>query len=407
MMKMLDRSREKQNNRLLHILVGILSGFICVLMVLFPAMTLESAKRGIQLWASCVLPALLPFFICANFMITLGIPALFGRCFEGLFRKVFRVPGIAAFVFFMSTTSGYPMGAKLIGDLRKEGRITRPEAKRMAAFCTTTGPLFILGAVGANMLHSPLMGAVIAVAHYSGAVINGILFAVFGEKEDHLRIKNDNSGNSCYYKTEACRIGNSSFLTEFTEAILSSIRTLVVICGYLVMFCLMTDFMEASGILSFLSDPVHQGLVKGAVEMTLGCNEIAALPAETMALKCACCAFLISFGGCSVLFQSMSVLQGSGITIGEYVLRKLTHGIFTAGIAYALASVFLQVTYTVGVFPQPVEMELQLSAMYRFVFSMKMIGIVSIVMIHLVIFNEWWMSWKKKRAEIKKKETVL
>jgi hypothetical protein len=58
-----------------YIYAGIITSAIAVSMVFFPAVVLDSAKRGIALWAYSVLPALLPFFICADFMISLaGLP---------------------------------------------------------------------------------------------------------------------------------------------------------------------------------------------------------------------------------------------------------------------------------------------------------------------------------------------
>ena len=53
--------------------------------------------------------------------------------------------------------------AKLIGDFGKSEIITLHDAKRMLTFCSTSGPLFMLGAVGAGMLSSPAAGAVIAL----------------------------------------------------------------------------------------------------------------------------------------------------------------------------------------------------------------------------------------------------
>ena len=79
-------------------------------MVLFPEMALESANKGINLWAE-LFPSLLPF-LYVNFMISLGVPGLVGRLFENLFQN-FGVPGSSAFVFIISISSGYPMGPNL------------------------------------------------------------------------------------------------------------------------------------------------------------------------------------------------------------------------------------------------------------------------------------------------------
>lgn len=76
----------------LYILAGALAGTGCIIMAIFPSIALESAQNGVLLWASSVLPALLPFFICSNFMIALGVPELVGRLFEEPFRRIFGAP---------------------------------------------------------------------------------------------------------------------------------------------------------------------------------------------------------------------------------------------------------------------------------------------------------------------------
>ena len=163
----------------IYIVAGALSCIGCLVMMAFPSIALNAAQKGITLWASSVLPALLPFFICANFMTALGLPVYIGRIFEKPFQKLFGAPGVSAFIFSISITSGYPMGAKLIGDFGRSGAVSRSEARRMLTFCSTSGPLFMLGAVGAGMLASPAAGAVIALSHYFGALLNGLLFCIF------------------------------------------------------------------------------------------------------------------------------------------------------------------------------------------------------------------------------------
>ena len=74
----------------------------CILMIVFSDIAVMSAKNGITLWTSSVLPAMLPFFICVNFMTGIGLISMLPA---GLFP------------FAMSALSGYPMGAKVVGDM--------------------------------------------------------------------------------------------------------------------------------------------------------------------------------------------------------------------------------------------------------------------------------------------------
>ena len=63
---------------------------------------------------------------------------------------IFNVSGKSALVFAISAVSGYPVGARLASDLRLNQDISQYEGQRLVSFCSTSGPLFIIGAVEQN-----------------------------------------------------------------------------------------------------------------------------------------------------------------------------------------------------------------------------------------------------------------
>lgn len=283
----------------------------CVLMVAFPSIALASARRGISLWASDVLPALLPFFICANFLQNIGI---------------IRMLRSGAFPFAMSVLSGYPMGAKIVGDLRRGGEISLTEAKRLMSFCSTSGPAFMVGAVGAGMLGSGTLGGIIAAAHYIGALVNGILYT---------RLLGRESGGPPAPISDSKR-GGRGMQESFTDAILMSFRSLAIVLAYIVLFMFLTDLFHMSGLFSMTDDQAVRALIKGFFEMTVGCEAVAEGISVTSSVKCVLCAFILSWGGLSVMGQSMSMLFGTGVTLGYLMVSKLTHGIFAAAAAFLI-----------------------------------------------------------------------
>lgn len=360
--------RSFNDKKTTYLIAGAIAGAGCIIMVLFPAIALNSAQKGVSLWASSVLPALLPFFICANFMTSLGLPIIIGRFFEEPFRKLFGAPGVSAFIFSISITSGYPMGAKLIGDMGRRKEITRDDAKRMLTFCSTSGPLFMLGAVGVGMLSSPAAGAVIAIAHYLGAILNGILFRLFTTFRSKSQV---NCSRKISFKPES--IGKDSLLDVFTDSIISSFRALGIICGYIVLFTLITDFIQFSGVLNYLESSYGKGIFKGFFEMTVGCNSVAKTIDISLGLKCILCATIISWGGISVLAQSMSMLAGLDISVMYYSLTKLTHGILAGVVAWIISPHILNLGITsVGAFGQT-EVVSGLGFIYSLLFSTKMV----------------------------------
>lgn len=356
----------------MYLISGILAVAGCISMVLLPTVALESARKGFTLWVEAVLPSLLPFFICANFMISIGIPNMIGRFFERFFQRIFGVPGSSAFVFIISISSGYPMGPKLIGDMGRRGEITIDDARKMLSFCSTSGPLFMLGTVGVGMLHSPLAGVVIAVSHYLGAFVNGILFNLISRKKDRRNVTFKKSRR--FIRSE-----KRNLLELFTDSILSSLKTLGIICCYLVIFTIIADYLELSGILDFLSHDYQKGLLKGLLEMTVGSYELSLSSEIAMKMKCVLATFMISFGGFSTLAQSMSVLYGLNISVWSYMKVKLTHGLISCTIAFFIAPYILnKAISTVGAF-NLTKNDFDLGMLSQLLFSTQMIIIILIV----------------------------
>lgn len=291
-----------------YIIAGTGAAAFCVFMVLFPSVALYSAQKGISLWASNVLPALLPFFICANFLNYMG---------------AVRLLRPSLFPFVMSVVSGYPMGARIICDMRKEKQISRLEAMRLISFCSTSGPTFMVGAVGVGMLGSTGAGILIAIAHYLGAILNGALYSFFFPKERAL-------------PSQAPR-KNQELLDLFTEAIISAFKSLAIILAYIVLFMFLTDLLHLGGVFSWIQSPALKSLAKGFFEMTVGCGALSECAGLSLSWKCVLSTVVLSWGGLSIIGQSMSMLSGSGVGIPYFILTKVTHSLFAGIIAFLLA----------------------------------------------------------------------
>jgi len=62
-------------------------------------------------------------------------------------RPLFNVPGEGAYALLMGTISGYPVGAKVVTDLKQQGVCNDIECERLISFTNNSGPLFIIGLV--------------------------------------------------------------------------------------------------------------------------------------------------------------------------------------------------------------------------------------------------------------------
>lgn len=292
----------------------------CIMMVTFPTTALESARRAITLWLTDILPALLPFFICANFLQNIGITSMLR-------------PGI--FPFVMSVLSGYPMGAKIVGDLCRNGDISLSEAKRLVSFCSTSGPAFIIGAVGVGMMDAGKVGAVIAVAHYTGALINGAVYSRFvNDKKTCTLTPRDHNSHRMH------KIESVNMQEVFTDSILMSLKSLGIILAYIVIFMFMVDIIQKSGFFSVFGEPWISVMMKGFFEMTVGC-EAASDAKLSLQTAVVICSGMISWGGLSIIGQSISMVAGTGIPAEYIIVTKITHGLFSAAVAFVIATIVL------------------------------------------------------------------
>ena len=128
------------------VLPSIICFFIFSLLI-YSKSNLVAAKSGLLLWANSVLPSLLPFFIATELLGYTNVVSLCGKLLNKLMRPIFNVPGEGAFALLMGIISGYPVGAKIVANLKEQKLCTATEAERLIAFTNNSGPLFIIGTI--------------------------------------------------------------------------------------------------------------------------------------------------------------------------------------------------------------------------------------------------------------------
>ena len=305
---------------------GVLAIAGCFLMVAFPGMTQTGVREGLDLFVEIVFPTMFPFFILSNVLASTDVPGRISRILGPLYKVGFRVSGYGGYVAIVSLFSGYPMAPKLIGDLCRDGTLTPLEGKKILACSSFCGPLFIVGTVGTVMLGEPLYGGLILTGHYLGAIANGFLF-------DRILLPPATAcGGSIPQGKPKKEKERETLFQTISNGILRAFSTMGLICGYIVLFSVLTTFLRKIGL---------GPMITGGLEMTLGCQ--AAADAEKLPIlgRISLCAFLVSFGGLSIAGQSLSMLSGSGIEAKDYMQIKLCHGIL-AGILTYLTGLLLE-----------------------------------------------------------------
>jgi sporulation integral membrane protein YlbJ len=245
----------------------------------------------------------------------LGTVFKISKRFSNISHKLFGTPGVSFYCFFMSILSGYPIGAKIISDLYSKDLITENDAKRMSIFCTTSGPIFVIGAVGVGMLKSYKLGLILYISHILSSIILGLVYNLIFKNKD--------------YQTKIVFQSNKKSENIFTSCLLETINSLFLVGGYITIFYLISEAFEllkilefisilVSKIIPFVSPETIKNFLFGILEVTRGAKELSSQSSPTISAICG----LISFSGISIIMQSLSFLKQAKIKAHSFILSK-------------------------------------------------------------------------------------
>ena len=150
-------------------------------LIVFSKYTVLSAKNGLLLWAGSVVSSLFPFFLATELLASTNIISYLGKLLNKFMKPIFNVPGEGSFPLLMGIISGYPIGAKIVTDLREKNILNKTEAERLLAFTNNSGPLFILGTVGISFFGDTTTGILLLITHILASLTVGILFRFWGK----------------------------------------------------------------------------------------------------------------------------------------------------------------------------------------------------------------------------------
>ena len=206
--------------------------------IAFPQNCMKAAHNGLLTWSNIVIPSLLPFFITSELLIGLGFVDFIGILLEPAMSPIFNVSGKGAFPLTMSITSGYPVGVKIVSNLRKNNHITKIEAQRLLSFCSTSGPIFMIGAIATGMLNNPLISPLIIFPHYLAALTIGLIFKYYKRNVQIKPIRyNQNIFKIALRKLFESREKNNKPLgLLLSNAVKEGINSMLLIGGFIVFY---------------------------------------------------------------------------------------------------------------------------------------------------------------------------
>lgn len=320
-------------------------------MMAYPRVVFEGSVAGLKTWWNIVFPALLPFFIASELLMSFGVVHFMGVLLQPVMRPLFNVPGAGSFVLAIGYTSGYPIGSMVTAKLRAKRLCTRVEAERLMSFTNNSSPLFMLVAVAVGMFNSPGLGVLIAGAHYLSNLTLGLALRFYGRNDPERSTEPPVSGRgglarqALYRMLEVQRMESRPLGKIMGDAVRNSVTNLLNIGGFIILFAVIIRLLNVAGfidvlagILGFILLPlgfapeILPALASGFFEMTIGSKQVSETGAPLIQQVVAV-GMILAWSGLSIHAQAASMIAETDIRIGPFLLARITHtvlaGIYT------------------------------------------------------------------------------
>ncbi len=297
-----------------------------VCLIFFSSTNIIAVQTALDLFLNAIFPSLFPFLIvCELLTYTSVIPFLSAK-FEKVMKPLFKVSGIGAYPFVMGLLSGYPVGARIVSDLRNRNSISKKEGERLLIFTNNAGPLFIIGSIGCSIYLNRTVGFLLLAVHIVSSIFTGFVFA---------RIYGGDFRNSA-----SSELSFSTFGEVVSKSIKKAFYTLSNVCGFVILFSLIISMIKSSGVLSCFNNLWIESTILGLIEITHGIKSISMISGSSLLWNLVITAFLLGTGGVCVLLQVWSTIANTDLSIKPYIFGKIFNGVFSAILMFVVLSVF-------------------------------------------------------------------
>ena len=303
---------KKISDSFTRLLFTLLAIYLTYLLLRYPSQSLEYASTGLFLWFQKMIPTLLPFMIISGIMVRMNLTERFAKFFHPLFHLIWGTSLNGSYVILMGMLCGFPMGARVIGELCHAGKLSEKEGAFLLAFCNNIGPIYFISFVMSTL---SLSGNYVPfLIMYGVPLLYGILLRFF-------------SGYHFVRENAAlCHINSSpSLLMAIDDSIISGLIGIGKLGGYMILFNLLNIML-----LPFSSLPENfLSLCNCILEITSGINRTG-INGLYMIL------ILLPFGGLSCMAQTYSMIKDTGLSVSHYFIHKCIQTAITAAIYLCL-----------------------------------------------------------------------
>lgn len=308
-----------------HILFTALALYLVILLLRYPALSLEYASTGLNLWLTKMVPTLLPFMILSGIMIRMNLTEGFVSLLHPLIHRIYGTSKNGSYTIVMGFLCGFPMGARIIGELYEGGKLSREESSRLLYFCNNIGPIYFLSYVIPILaIDKPLVPLLIM---YGIPLLYGlILFRApllcrwilpFSKRS----ITPKHNPPSSYHESHTAHTASQRMplLAAIDAAVLSGLLGIAKLGGYMVFFNLLNiAFVPFRHVNTALLN-----LYQCLLEITSGIDHAGQYLFYPILI-------LLPFGGFSCIAQTYSMIRQTDLSIRRYIFHKVIQTAITS-----------------------------------------------------------------------------
>lgn len=242
--------RFKSTDAAFRIFLGVFSLILTFSFVVMSERSRSVVSAALDFCVSILIPSLFPFMIASRLLVKCGFGRLCEKLFGGAFKKLFGLGGAGASALFLGAIAGFPIGAKMICELRKSKGITASDAENLLALCSNAGVGFTVSVIGAVMWKSVFFGFKIWLI----CLCSSLLCGIFEKRNNAVNhgtetISEDltmlEEKNVCGKDEKASKKGteNENAAAILVNSVVESAVSMLNICAFAVFFELVASLL--------------------------------------------------------------------------------------------------------------------------------------------------------------------
>lgn len=305
------------------------AAYLVILLLCYPQLSLEYASTGLNLWLMKMVPTLLPFMILSGIMIRMNLTEGFVRLLHPFLHRIFGTSENGSYTIIMGFLCGFPMGARIVGELYASGKLSHKEAAKLLYFCNNIGPIYFLSyvvptlSIGKPLIPLLLMYGiplVYGVALCRAPYLRRLPMLFMKPAPNHTPAASSHSDNLNDLDTPFGHAAHSmSLLAAIDTSVLSGLLGIAKLGGYMVFF----------NLLNIVFVPFRHtntellAVYRCILEITSGIDYSGHKLFYPILI-------LLPFGGFSCIAQTYSMIRQTDLSVRPYIFHKVIQTAITA-----------------------------------------------------------------------------